>query len=143
MNLKHARAGGSAGGLGVLVLTMDLEDSRSPKSPAVRVLKNQLKSISPEEMKFIDFLIFEAKSLDFINNSSEILKIIEKPCLPLFCMTFRNSFYRVDLFIVEFCNRAFVIDFGKIQPLSVLSWSRLFLRTLTRATLRTSRNIDR
>ena len=49
----------------------------------------------------------------------------------VFCIAFRNTFYRVDLFIIEFCNRGFVIDFAKIQPLSVLSWSILFLRTLT------------
>ena len=69
--------------------------------------------------------------LDFINILGEILKISENTRLPFFCIAFRNTFFRVELFIIEFCNRGFVIDFAKIQPLSVLSWSVSFLRTLT------------
>ena len=97
----------------------------------VRVLKNPPKSISPGARNFIDFLGFGAKPLDVINKLGEIIKISESARLPFFCFAFRNTFYRVDLFIIEFCNRGFVIDFAKIQPLSVLSWSILFLRTLT------------
>ena len=52
----------------------------------VRVLKNQPKSISPEARNFVDFLIFEAKILDFINNLEEIQKINEIPCLPFFVL---------------------------------------------------------
>ena len=71
------------------------------------------KSISPEARNFIDFLFFEAKTLDFINNLGNIIKISEIPRLPFSWIAFRSIFVRVELFIVEFCNRGFAIDFAK------------------------------
>ena len=47
----------------------------------------------------------------------------------LYCVY--KHIFRVELFVIEFCYRRFIIDFAKIQPLSVLSRSILVLRTLT------------